>query len=329
MMWVAAVQSGETLGEEFSAPAPGACSLPNALVEADGSRPPPLDAILAEILKFEFAANLGDRLFNRHEVKLRNTPYGLIRFGFCQLRMRHRLRYLELDDFVTVVVDRAIAAALSAKYYKNGDLEARQPIPDGAPIPAVEELPTEILLAGMVDGLVAMAARAKVDSAILEQWRNTANETGVLNHLGSWLDFVENLFVGDQSNASEEVRDPSLQWWSQLTASVRVSIDDATRPNELLAMHHFWIGTLHKLGKSLLVLSDLELLVAKSWQIQSERTFLLRSPALSAPALRSACASNAQGWRKIGEILCAACDAVPGNVPAAVRELFQSLVREA
>jgi hypothetical protein len=82
---------------------------------------------------------------------------------------------------------------------------------------------------------------------------------------------------------------------------------------------------LSRAGTDLLVLPDVENLVTSAWLRLSENSFLLRAPAVTVPVLRSACASASTGWRKIGEVLTAACDAVPAPVPVEIRERFRKL----
>jgi hypothetical protein len=79
-------------------------------------------------------------------------------------------------------------------------------------------------------------------------------------------------------------------------------------------------------NSALLVLSDIEALVVRGWQRISEQGFRLRNPAITVPMLRAACASEESGWIKIGGILLAACDVVPGAVPPSMAEYFRKLV---
>ncbi len=123
------------------------------------------------------------------------------------------------------------------------------------------------------------------------------------------------------------MRDTSLAWPWQTVASIRISIDAATRPAELLTIHNYWTNVLPRAAAGLLVLADVAHLVTSAWLRLAESRFLIRAPALTAPALEQACASAQTGWRKIGTILLAACDAVPAAVPLGFRERFQEMQR--
>ncbi len=90
-------------------------------------------------------------------------------------------------------------------------------------------------------------------------------------------------------------------------------------------MHYYWASLLPTTKSALFVLADVERLVTSAWRRLAEQAFLLRSPAVTAPALLRACDSVSTGWRKIGEVLSAACDAVPAAVPTEFRQRFREL----
>src|SRR5690348_10338266 len=91
---------------------------------------------------------------------------------------------------------------------------------------------------------------------------------------------------------------------------------------ELLTVHQYWTSVLPNAGTRLYVLDDIECLVTDEWRRLAEQGFLLRAPAVTAPALLQACASPSGGWRKISEVLCAVSDAAPAAVPNEFRERF-------
>jgi hypothetical protein len=139
------------------------------------------------------------------------------------------------------------------------------------------------------------------------------------------LAFVAALFVDNTINAETAMRDTSRAWYSQAVASIRVAVDTATRPAELLTIHRYWTQILPQVGAELFVLADVEHLVTSAWRRLSENGFLLRAPALTVPVLQKACASASTGWHKIGEVLTAACDVVPATVPNELRQRFKEL----
>lgn len=86
----------------------------------------------AHLLKFEFFVNGGDRLFREHEDRLSASRYGMVRFSFDRVRMRHRLRSLARGDFVAVVAHYAETFVLCRHYYYRGrGTEAHRPAPGG------------------------------------------------------------------------------------------------------------------------------------------------------------------------------------------------------
>jgi len=286
----------------------------------------PSDAMWAHLLEFEFVAKLGDKQFRRHEARLKGSRYGLVRFAFDQLRLQHRLRCVALDDFVEVVGDWIDSFALCRRYYyKENCLGPTDPLPVNAATPDRQEVDGELVLSMMVNDVFALAARGALTKDVIERLTVSATSAGLSAILEPWLVFVSGLFIDSTINAEVAVRDTSRAWPYQAAASIRVATDGATRPAELLTIHGYWAVVLPQAGRGLLVLADIEKLVTNAWLRLSENSFLLRASAVTLPVLREACAGASTGWRKIGEVLTAACDAVPPPVPVEIRERFRKL----
>jgi hypothetical protein len=325
IMWIAHTASGSP-PEGFPAPPPACCSRLEALKQAKGPSTPS-DAIWTHVLEFEFLAQLGDEQFRAHESRLKPSPYGVVRFTFNRLRLQQRLRNLALDDFVEAVGDWTHSVALYQRYYKEDGLRPADPLPaDAIPFDDRQEIDTEqFVLSKMFNAMVAIAARGTITKELLEQWETSASRAGLSGILAPWLAFVAGLFVDNSIDAQAAARDTSRAWYYQAVASLRIAVDTGTRPVELLSIHHYWTQILPQLGSELYVLTDLEHLVSLAWRRLSENRFLLRTPAQTVPPLQRACASASTGWRKIGEVLIAACGVVPATVPTGFRQRFTGL----
>jgi len=277
------------------------------------------------VLQFEFAAELGDEQFCTHEARLKASRYGVIRFMFDRLRLQHRLRTLAFDDFVEVVGDYTNSFALCRHYYYEGGLGPAEPLPADATTLDRQQSDAEVVLSMMLSAVVALAARATVTKELLDRWAAGAANAGLSAIVAPWLEFVTALFVDNTITAKVAMGDQSLPWTWQAVASISVAIDSTTRPAELLTVHHYWTSLLPKTGNGQFVLAEIEHLVTSGWRRLSEQGFLLRTPAVTVPALLRACASASSGWRKISEVLSAACDAVPAAVPNEFRERFRQM----
>jgi hypothetical protein len=328
IMWTAKTAAGTPPNGVAELPSAW-CSSLEPLKEA-GLPPMPRDAMWAHLLEFEFVAELGDEQFRRHESRLKHCRYGLFRRSFDRLRLRHRLRTLDLDDFVEVVRDWIVSDALCRQYYCNENpLDPADPLPVDAVTPDRLEVEGKLALSVMLNAVFALAARGTLSRDLIEQWTASSDMAGLSAIVEPWLVFISELFIDNAIRAEVAVHDTSRAWPYQAAASIRVAIDGATRPTELLAIHGYWIDVLSRAGVDVLVLGDIENLVTKAWLRLSENSFLLRAPAATAPALQEACASTSTGWRKIGEVLTAACDAVPASVPVQLRERFRKLSQSA
>ena len=323
MMWMAGTAAG-TAPTEFSEPPPACCSSLEPVKEARGPSTPS-DAMWTHVLQFEFAAKLGDEQFRARDDQLKSTRYGIMRFAIDRLRLHRRLSDLAFEDFVEVVGDYADSFALCRQYYQEGGLGPADPLPTDATAPDRGQSDGEVVLGMMLSAIIALAARAAVTKKELDRWETGAANAGLTDIVGPWLAFVTALFIDNTMDAQAAMRDQSSPWAWQAAASIRVAIDNATRPAELLTVHQYWTSMLPNAGTGLYVLDEIECLVTGAWRRLAEQGFLLRAPAVTAPALLQACASPSGGWRKIGEVLCAACDAVPAAVPNEFRERFRQI----
>ena len=294
VMWMANAAAGKP-PKGFSAPPPACCS---SLESVKTAKLPPTssDAMWEELLNFEFVAGLGDEQFRAHEALLKASGYGVTRLSFNQLRLQRRLRTAALDDFVEVVGDWAESLALCQLYYRERGLGAAEPLPADAMAVDRQQLNAVLILSGMLNAIFVLAARGGDTEQILARWTASAARAGLSTILAPWLAFVGDLFVRNTMDAETAVRDPSLSWPWQGAASIRVAIDNAARPAELLTIHNYWASEGPRAQTELYVLPEIEHLVTSGWQRLSAQTFLLRAPAVTVPA----CCEPARAHRRVG-----------------------------
>jgi hypothetical protein len=322
MMWIATSVAG-TPPKDFSEPPPALCSSQEP-VKGAGLPSTPSDAMWVNILEFEFFAELGEEQFRTHEARLKASSYGVIRLSFNGMQLRRRLRSLVLDDFVQTVGEWTDSLAFCRRYYKENGLTAADPLPADAIPPDRQQVDDEMALSGMLSAIFALAARDTVTKEILDLWMISAERAG-LSAVRRWLSFVAAIFVDETIKAEGSVNDSSLAWPWQAVASIRVAVDTAVGPVELLTIHYYWAKNLPKTLMGSFVLADIEHLVTSAWRRLCERRFLLRTPTRTVPVLEEACARDCTGWQKIGEVLTAACDAVPATVPSEFQQMFREL----
>jgi len=119
----------------------------------------------------------------------------------------------------------------------------------------------------MLNTIFVLAARGTITEQVLEQCTDSAKRVGLASRLTPWLNFVDAFFIRNTIDAEKAVRDQSLAWSWQTMASVRIAIDSATRPAELLTIHDYWTDVLPKAVSGLFVLADIEHLVTSAWQL--------------------------------------------------------------
>ena len=206
LMWMASVTNG-TPPEQFAAPPPACCS---GLDPPQGPRETstPHDIMWAYLVEFELAADLGDTLLRAHERRLTTSEYGVVRVSIGNTLVRHRVKYLILEDLVSVAVRMAESLELCRRY------TGVAAFPATTVMPAATELSADGMLSIMLSGVFALIARGGPIAETIETWRAAAGQAGILPTVEVWLDLAEGLFVTRSANAAHAMRDEGIGWAS-------------------------------------------------------------------------------------------------------------------
>ena len=323
-MWMAGVPDNSP-PEGFSPPPPACCSSMDPL---SGPKVPstPIDITWAHLLDFEYAEQLGDSLLREHETRLAKSSYGVVRVSTGMLRIRERLRTLNMSDLVQLGAELVEATELYRLFYKEQGHDGAEPLPADFSVPDRANLPRDLIFTVMINGVFALAARGAITEEVIRTWRTNAAEARLSALIEPWLALVDELFVTGKLNATRIANDASQGWERHIVASIKVGIDDTTRPKDLLTAHTYWAQQLPPLQTSFFPVGDIEYLVTAGWTRLSERPFLLRMPGTTVPSLKKALASSASGWRKVGEVLVAAENATSGTISEPARDAIRKLV---
>ncbi len=326
VMWMAGTAE-KSPPKGFSAPPPACCSRLDPL---SGPRVPstPSDMTWAHLLDFEYAEQLGDNLLRAHEAQLAKSPFGLVRVTIGMLRIRDRLRTLAISDLVQLAGELVEATELCRVFYKEEGHDGADPLPATIPVPDRANLPRDLIFGVMISGIFALAARGAFTEQVTGRWQAGAAEARLSGMIDPWLELVRGLFVTEAVNATKIAHDASQGWERHIVASIKIGIDNTSRPRDFLTVHGYWAQQLPPLQLSFFPVDDVEYLVTEGWRRLSERPFLLRMPATTVPALTGALASTAIGWRKVGEVLVAAENATPWIAPEQMRQAIRKLVAD-
>jgi hypothetical protein len=326
IMWMVGIAESSP-PQGFLAPPPACCS---SLEPYSGPRVPstPSDVMWGHLLQFEMATELGNNLLRAHEFRLSRSPYGMVRVATGILRIRDRLRTLTFKDFVQLSFELGEATELCRKYYIEQAVDGSVPLPSNIAAPARTDLSADGVFSVMVSGIFALGSRGAITDQIIESWRDAAVEAQLSAMLEPWLDLAMRVFVTRDLSALTVFRDASRGWQDRILASIFIAIDETSRPVELFMVHTFWAAQLTALKISCFPVHDVEHLVTEGWRRLATRPFLLRMPKTTVPEIERACAIDMTGWRKVGEVLMAAANAVPGPVPAHFHEAIRKLTVE-
>ena len=316
-MWVSSQAAGRNVPEDYSEPTPGLCSDLEPLKE-ERDKGTPIDYIFAQFVEFEEICKLGDALFVRYADRGTDSEHVAVRVSFLERAFRWRLEKVESGGLLEGIVGlaRCLVATREQMSRDAGESEEVIVCDKGTGLGSAE---FELVQVYMLIGMFSFVAHSKVTEGLVSSWRNEAERLNVKRGLEDWFDLVEGLFVTGRIDAEEytKVRDGS--WINQCLASLCWANGDEIDPSSLIGCHGLWLSYFERLPKRNLVAHDVAELVSQSWGRCAARPFLLRSPRLTVPALRSAIAAPVDGWEKVTLVLRAALDTVPLEAGTMVR----------
>lgn len=321
-MWVSSQAAGRSVPEDYSEPTPGLCSDLEPL-KGEKDKGTPIDYIFASFVDFEDICKLGDALFVRYAERGTGSEHVAVRIGFLERAFRWRVEKAESDGLLEGIVGLArCLIATREQMSRDAGSSEEVIVPDKAPGLGSAEF--ELVQVYMLIGMFSFVALGKVTEGLVSSWRNEAERLNVGQGLEDWFDLVEGLFVTGRIDAEECTKVREGSWVNQCLASLCWANGDEIDPSSLIGCHGLWLSYFERLPKRNLVAHDVAELVSQSWGRCAARPFLLRSPRVTVPALRSAIAAPVDGWEKVTLVLRAALDTVPFEAGTMVRRLLSN-----
>ena len=321
-MWVSSQAAGRSVPEDYSEPTPGLCSDLEPL-KREKNRGTPLDYIVASFVDFEEICKLGDALFVRYADRGAGSEHVAVRVSFLERAFRWRLEKAESDGLLEGIVGLGRCLVETREQMSREAGKSKEIIACDKEL-RLDSAEFELVQVYMLIGMFSFVANGKVTEGLVLSWRKEAERLNVKQGLEDWVDLVEGLFVTGRIDAEEctKVRDGS--WIKQCLASLCWASGDEIDPSSLIGCHGLWLSYFERLPKRNLVAQDVAKLVSQSWGRCTAQPFLLRSPRVTVPALRSAIAAPVDGWEKVTLILRAALDTVPFEAGTMVRRLLSN-----
>ncbi len=282
---------------------PPACAtnLDTSLPEDEPKPPPtPIDAILANALRFEYISMRPDVLATRYEERLLSSTVPFVRASADMLAF---FRNARAGGTASVV---AMIARICAAVKVLTEQEA-------------SDAGYFLVLASFVPAL-----RGTLDANVIAMWRSEAEKAGLEHTLGKTLHCMEGLFVrGDIAAVASMVAHDQNDQLIQVLGSLRyVSVNTPTIEG-WLRVHQIWTLFLAQFPDAALSGTFLLGLITDQWRTFQERTILLTTPSVTAPALEAALGAAGTPWQRVRAILVAAAAAAGTTLVQPVRAAIE------
>ena len=136
----------------------------------------------------------------------------------------------------------------------------------------------------------------------------------------SWVDDAQGLLVMSRHEAMKVLDNARETFWKRSLAAINVAAAQSISPEELLYSHVMIISALADNVMQRFLGLDLGLKFAEQWLEKVKFSGSLRTPRLTIPAIKDACAEFALGIQKPCRILLAVEPAVSLRIPQPLRE---------
>lgn len=301
--------------EKFEEPPPGFFSNPE-VIEAAMATPLPLKQDVWYLLaRIEFRLNSGADVFRHLEEevgRLRDLPSYL---GYWNLRLKHQLRSIRLEDLIPNFMQYSSALKRSAEKVEGADTDWSDSY----------ELKRLLLAA-----LILLVGNNQFGSVPLSNWREAVSKYPALdNSLAHWFDFIERAHSFGAHELISMLADEAAQVEARIvaalliSANVEASVEDRFRADVSLTitnMYDPWVDVTEDVISSM---------VSREWaRIAEEERFALRLPTLNSIIIKASCNDISYGGlRKAARIMLAAKDAVRTSLSAEALVKLQERAR--
>jgi hypothetical protein len=296
--------------EKVEEPSPGFFSNPEVVEEVTAEPLPPKQNVWYLLARLEDKLNLGDEVFRRLEEEVARSGGVASSVGYGELRLKHLLRSMRLEDLVQQFMEYSFAL-------KAGAERVGRAVPDW---PHSYELKRLLFAA-----LVRLVGNNRYASVPVSKWREDASKYQELDDsLPRWFDFIEKCINASAYDLRSMLIDEAVESESRLVAALLLSasdeanVEDRFRADVTLTitdMHDPWVEVTGDVIGSI---------VSRQWaRVAAEERFALRFPTVNSITIKVACDDGScRGLRKAARIMLAAKTAVRTSLsPAALAKL--------
>jgi hypothetical protein len=173
---------------------------------------------------------------------------------------------------------------------------------------------------GLYAALLLDFCRGELKASKLRKWRESSAGLAIEQQVKSWIDDAQCLFVMSRHDAMKVLDNSSETFWRRSLAAINIAAAQSISPEELLYGHVMIVSALADNVMQRFLGLDLGLKFAEQWLEKVKFSGSLKTPRLTIPAIKNACAEFAPGMQKPCRILLAVEPAVSLRIPQPLRE---------
>lgn len=295
---IAWLEHDKDAGVKFEEPSPGFFSNPEVVEEVTVEPLPLKQNVWYLLARLEDKLNLGDEVFRRLDEEVGRSGGVASSVGYGELRLKHLLRSMRLDDLVHRFMEYSFALKGVAE-------RAGRAVTDW---PHSYELKRLLFAA-----LVRLVGDNQYGSVPVSKWREDASKHPALDgSLARWFDSIEKGISASARDLASTLVDETVEGESRLVAALLLSANDEANVEDrfradvtltITDMYGSWVDVTEEVIGSI---------VSREWARIAERErFALRFPTVNSITIKAACEDNSfRGLRKAARIMFAAKTAV-------------------
>lgn len=302
--------------EKVEEPSPGFFSNPEDVEEVMALPLPPRQHVWYLLARLEDKLNLGDEVFRRLEEEVGRSGGAASNVGYGELRLKHLLRSMRLEDVVQQFMDYSFALKEVAE-------RAGRSVRDW---PHSYEL-MQLLFAA----LVCLVGNNQYTPVLVSKWREDASKYPELDDsLPRWFDFIEESINASASDPMATLVNQTAPYESRFLAALLLSVSAETNAEvRFSADVTLTISDLYAPAWANVTADVIGSMVSRGWaRIAEEEPLTLRYPTVNSITIKAACDdSSCSGLKKAARIMLLAKTAVRTSLPAAALARLEERAR--
>ncbi|MFH1446020.1 MAG: hypothetical protein ABIG43_01230, partial [Chloroflexota bacterium] len=313
--------------QRLAEPQPGMCSNPERFEQIRDLPETPIELIWLLLAQLEYRFTPDSQIFDDTIDLIRNSPSPRIRLFVILLEIKWSFRRLNFDH-MPVLLESYEKEFLQSKELNEKGSEVFQPAISTSinkqEFHQFEENRAEHLM----NALVAITVSSGLKPDIFNAWRINASDLVLSKEFIVAIDLAEEILSQSANDAVKILMSGSETRIRRLLASLRVALDESSKPEKLLYAHLMLATELCKGFFSMELANHVASLVERGWLTKIKLPAMLKSPRTTVPDIESACHCESEGFQKAAKILLAASKAVYLSLPEDITLKLHRLAKQ-